>query len=575
MSTATGEACAPSMERPVPSGKIHKIKRVDGELVSILHDELAKQFVDNLEDWVTNQVVSRGGRKGKPRSFTPCDRAIAKLLVTLPRDTGMADWESMAPALAPLARCSTRTVERFFQKTWNCPWLSFQQGNRSPVAAKRCRARVRLMEDTAEALLYSGVAEKVSAAKSIRTESYLKVTGHLPPVATRATRCRRRGESKPSADSRNRDRQPQSGSAVPPAGHSDDRSDSARPGSTCSTSSSGQKPRDHGHGTNKQTRARAGAACDAMPPQYQPIFSELIATLQAVVPEETLAPANVQKLLQKTMVPPADVVPLVMAALTFTPESTLSKIAHALAALRPGWVAAKAQEVLDRQRQEKASTEADPVDAEPSIVDEAVADLVGFTGANEGGARSAVEGFLAVHDPMTFVFLLKAIDEKFKRKPQGIRDLPAFAVSQLACFPRDTGTLDLVHHYQRLNAVRSHPADWDSVHGRTPGAGWSAVKLPLRADAQARALFEAWQRLLAVSPAPDSPAYLGHYDAERKAFGDLVARAEERMGDRAEPLREALRLHLVESNLLEGTLVWRRVWKHHWYRIVCEHWNLP
>jgi hypothetical protein len=105
--------------------------------------------------------------------------------------------------------------------------------------------------------------------------------------------------------------------------------------------------------------------------------------------------------------------------------------------------------------------------------------------------------------------------------------------------------------------------------------GWDTVREPLRADPRARALFAGWQRLRGSAPAPDAPGFLDHFDAERKAFRDLVTLAEERLGGVAGPLREQLAARLAESRLEEGSLVWRRAWDHHWSRMVCEAWGIP
>ena len=112
--------------------------------------------------------------------------------------------------------------------------------------------------------------------------------------------------------------------------------------------------------------------------------------------------------------------------------------------------------------------------------------------------------------------------------------------------------------------------------GRSEAAGaWSAVKEPLRADLRCRALFEAFQQLRAAAPAPDAPGFLEHFDAERKAYRELVAQAELRLGVGAEPLRAALRERLMEARMEEGSLVWKRAWDHHWMRTVCEAWGIP
>jgi hypothetical protein len=108
-----------------------------------------------------------------------------------------------------------------------------------------------------------------------------------------------------------------------------------------------------------------------------------------------------------------------------------------------------------------------------------------------------------------------------------------------------------------------------------PVAGWDKVKEPVRSDPRLRVLFEAWKRLEASAPAPDSPGFLDHFDAQRKAFRELAAQAEARLGPQGEPLREALTGRLREANLEEGTLVWKRAWEHHWNRAVCDAWGIP
>jgi hypothetical protein len=106
-------------------------------------------------------------------------------------------------------------------------------------------------------------------------------------------------------------------------------------------------------------------------------------------------------------------------------------------------------------------------------------------------------------------------------------------------------------------------------------SGWDKVREPLRADPRVRALFEAWKGLQATAPSPDAPGFLDHFDAQRKAFRELAAQAETKLGLEAEPLRVALAGRLAEAKLQEGTLVWKRAWDHHWGRIVCETWGIP
>lgn len=118
----------------------------------------------------------------------------------------------------------------------------------------------------------------------------------------------------------------------------------------------------------------------------------------------------------------------------------------------------------------------------------------------------------------------------------------------------------------------------DALHRAGPALvslqGWERVKPPLRDDPEARAAFEAWQRLRAGAPAPDAPGYLDHHDQQRAARAVLLARAESALGTEAEALKAALLERLRASEMPEGTLLWTRAWNHHWARLVAQAWNL-
>lgn len=107
------------------------------------------------------------------------------------------------------------------------------------------------------------------------------------------------------------------------------------------------------------------------------------------------------------------------------------------------------------------------------------------------------------------------------------------------------------------------------------GRGWAQVKAPLRDDPAAKAAFEAWQRLRATAPSPESAGYLTHHDQEREARAVLLALAEGALGPRVEGLRAELRQRLEASDMKEGSLVWKRAWNHHWARLVAAAWDLP
>lgn len=105
--------------------------------------------------------------------------------------------------------------------------------------------------------------------------------------------------------------------------------------------------------------------------------------------------------------------------------------------------------------------------------------------------------------------------------------------------------------------------------------GWEDVLEPLRSDPRARSAFEAWRRLQAATPLPDSPGFLDHFDAERRALAELVKLAENVLGPRVEEMGQGLRQRLLDSKLQEGGFVWKRAWDHHWSRLVCEAWRIP
>jgi hypothetical protein len=112
--------------------------------------------------------------------------------------------------------------------------------------------------------------------------------------------------------------------------------------------------------------------------------------------------------------------------------------------------------------------------------------------------------------------------------------------------------------------------------GDAPAAGgWEKVKEPLRSDSGARAAFEAWRQAQAALPMPDSAGFLEAFDAERGAFGALLAKAETSLGTGAAPMLEELKARLLDARIPEGGLVWKRAWVHHWGKMVAEAWGLP
>ncbi len=124
-------------------------------------------------------------------------------------------------------------------------------------------------------------------------------------------------------------------------------------------------------------------------------------------------------------------------------------------------------------------------------------------------------------------------------------------------------------------AVKLRGAILRAGPGLDPGRDWAQVKVPLHDDPAAKAAFEAWQRLQAAAPSPESAGYLAHHDQEREARATLLVLAEAALGPNAEPLRAELRQRLEAAEMKEGSLVWKRAWSHHWARLVAAAWALP
>lgn len=109
----------------------------------------------------------------------------------------------------------------------------------------------------------------------------------------------------------------------------------------------------------------------------------------------------------------------------------------------------------------------------------------------------------------------------------------------------------------------------------TPVTGWEGVAEPLAARPEARLCFEAWRRARAALPSPEDPGYLARFDAEREAFAALVQQAEAALGPEREALAGGLAARLRAAELPEGGPVWQRAWRHHWAKVVLDHWRIP
>lgn len=158
--------------------------------------------------------------------------------------------------------------------------------------------------------------------------------------------------------------------------------------------------------------------------------------------------------------------------------------------------------------------------------------------------------------------LVAAMEAYFERRARRPRPRSFVALSHLA---KDVDKIVKLRESLR----RAEP------EGPPPAQGWESVEEPLRSDPRARRAFEAWRRLQAAAPLPDSPGFLEHFDAERQALGELVKRAEEVLGPGCEDLAGELRGRLLEAGLQEGSFVWKRAWEHHWGLMIRASWRIP
>jgi hypothetical protein len=157
--------------------------------------------------------------------------------------------------------------------------------------------------------------------------------------------------------------------------------------------------------------------------------------------------------------------------------------------------------------------------------------------------------------------VVNAMETYFERRAKRAKPRTFVGLSHLA---KDVGKV------MKLRAALRR-----SESGTPTIEGWDAVLEPLRSDLRARTVFASWRRLQATAPLPDSPGFLDHFDAERKALGELVKLAEVALGPRAEEVGRDLRRRLLESKLQEDSFVWNRAWEHHWGRLVCAAWKIP
>lgn len=157
--------------------------------------------------------------------------------------------------------------------------------------------------------------------------------------------------------------------------------------------------------------------------------------------------------------------------------------------------------------------------------------------------------------------IVSAMETYFERRAKRAKPRTYVALAHL--------DKDLAKVLKLREALRRAEAETPSLDS------WEAVPEPLCSDPRARAAFENWRRLQASAPLPDSPGFLDHFDAERKALVELVKLAEAALGPRTELMASDLRQRLADSKLQEGSFVWKRAWDHHWSRLVCEAWGIP
>lgn len=159
--------------------------------------------------------------------------------------------------------------------------------------------------------------------------------------------------------------------------------------------------------------------------------------------------------------------------------------------------------------------------------------------------------------------VVAAMDAFFARRAKRARPRAFVAMSQLA---KDVAKAARLRAALSRGEEGAQPVAMAAAMGRLDGR--------LAKDPKALSLLHGWQRLRASTPAPDSPAYLDHFDALQTARHAFIAQAAAHLGSDGDGLRIELSERLQEAGIREGSPVWKRAMAHHWGKMVLETFGL-
>ncbi|WP_306598847.1 hypothetical protein [Geothrix sp. 21YS21S-2] len=507
--------------------------------------------------------------EGKGLSFTYSNEIYTKRMIDLMLDTPKRGYKidifDLRPESMPEEKRHLRkNVEIFFRKIQGFPLLIHEPGTNGGN-----REKYSLRPDAEDKLRFNAVASKVRRVRSRRNEAHQAVLGHLP------THPKKRKKGCCTGD---------------PLHFVGGSREHRRPGSQ------GSPQNTQDANVSQQYSKHPRKASVALPPvtdAFQDSFKEIEQTLQGVPGETALEVRVLIDTVNKTAFSVEEFRKILDSAVVKAlgdPE-VKRKREWVLKCLRnPTW----ARKFLQGEPAPVALVEP----STPSLVE---------APSTSAGSQASLEAEID-----------RNLQTKYPEMPQSMRQnaasrmavmipkahgMPWLAhfvakVEECVLRKRDQGAIrnNKYSLYAYFCAIIADPNPWitqaafDSLE-RHPNAyrdfwkpkGTSEKDLNsyperfrelVRLEPRVLTIYEEWKALKAKAPAPDSPGFLDHFDAERKKFNELVVLAEGQLGDRKKHLQDELRARLVASKLQEESLVWRRAWNHHWNRIICEMWDI-
>jgi len=532
-------------------------QRVEDELAATLHDRLiCERFVPAIRAYV----------EGKGDKFNRADFHLAEAMAKVSRENRKVGFTVTAPFLAQVTSYAVKTAERFFRKVEGCPLFDLVPGQKSHCRNFRRRATIALSAQAEGELDITKVRREVRKVRSVRNKAYQAVLGRQP----KATPRRSTGESLHFArDSR----------TVP-----DHQLGSTRSSENHKTI---QRPVSHKQ-FGKQHKASVTAlpkVCDA----YKPFLSKIAKIIEEIPGKHPLVLGVLITLINTSVLSPTE-------ALEALPEAGREAVlkgkndprAWALNCLKnrdqaARFLVSKPMEAQVESIPERVppSQALNPIESQAPLEAEITKCLMSrYPAMRAAGARLAAESLVRYLPGVPGIgflpHLITEVEKIYKKKSDWgqIRESEIGYLIGVFREPNEGIFRRAFTSYKRdPNAYANF---WEPP---TPEVvadpRWDNVLEPLRSDPKARQAFNNWKHCESEAPGSDAPGFLDHYDQERRLLQELLVIAERILGGQAKTLHESLRSRMVERNLPEGGLVWKRTWSYHWSRVICDYFRIP